>query len=607
MDSFSVDVGYINNPGSTTVTAYSASGAVLESSAIQQTGIVTVTVNQPGTASFTVGATSSEDAGFAVDNVSFLGYPGSPIGGNTTPNSANAPTVAEQGSAPNPSEHTTTCGAADPVNCATGYFFETDVDAAVPGRGVPLAFARTYDSASNYTPGRLGWGWQDSYNMSLDIYDVPVEGGDLGGQAAADAGGQAAANAGGGAGDAGAQVQGAKNGAAQLLDGVAVGGGETQTQRTVWVNQENGSTVTFTRQADGTYTAPSRVRASLVENPDGSFTFTRRPSQQSWTFDRNGRLTQQGTVDGYKTVLGYDDAGRLSKVSDPTGRSLVFGYTDSVNNVGATVAGTVITSVTDPAGRVTKYGYDEDGNLAKVTDAAGGVWGYGYNSSHLITSMTDPNGGVTTNVYDTRNRVVEQVSPAKQKTTWEYNGDPATDAGATNKVWGPHGDVTTHVYKNMQLVRLTRATDTDLQVSTSFSYDPTTLGMTSQVDALGRVTTHTYDARGNLTSTTDPGENTVAFTYDANDRQTSTTSPLGAVTKSSYDAAGRLLSATDAAGAVSTYEHGDTAHPEDITKVTDATGHSVRNTYAATGEVIATTSDIPGSTATRTWGFDIVG
>jgi Domain of unknown function (DUF6531) len=54
------------------------------------------------------------------------------------------PSLTEQGGSPNGSENSTTCGAGDPVNCATGAFWHEFTDASVPGRGVPLKFTRTY-------------------------------------------------------------------------------------------------------------------------------------------------------------------------------------------------------------------------------------------------------------------------------------------------------------------------------------------------------------------------------------------------------------------------------------------------------------------------------
>jgi hypothetical protein len=55
--------------------------------------------------------------------------------------------TSEQGGAPSPRGSKTTCNTDRPVNCATGTFWHTFRDFAVPGRGLPLALDRTYDSS----------------------------------------------------------------------------------------------------------------------------------------------------------------------------------------------------------------------------------------------------------------------------------------------------------------------------------------------------------------------------------------------------------------------------------------------------------------------------
>jgi hypothetical protein len=56
---------------------------------------------------------------------------------------------------------------ADPVNSATGNFFETQVDFAINGRGALLGFARGYNSTAAGITGPLGYGWQPNVGMFL--------------------------------------------------------------------------------------------------------------------------------------------------------------------------------------------------------------------------------------------------------------------------------------------------------------------------------------------------------------------------------------------------------------------------------------------------------
>lgn len=63
--------------------------------------------------------------------------------------------------------HNPTCSSGQPVNCASGDFWHTFVDAAIPGRGPALNLSRTYNSLSAATKGIFGYGWSSSYDMHL--------------------------------------------------------------------------------------------------------------------------------------------------------------------------------------------------------------------------------------------------------------------------------------------------------------------------------------------------------------------------------------------------------------------------------------------------------
>jgi YD repeat-containing protein len=154
-----------------------------------------------------------------------------------------------------------------PVNCATGEFWHTVADLAVPGRGIALDFARTYSSLGPTQSGPLGFGWTHSYNLSVAVDSASGN---------------------------------------------------------VTINEETGSQVTFTPTPSG-YQPPSRAIATLVKNGDGSYTFARWNGEQ-FLFNAAGQLVQESDRNGYKTTLAYNSIGALSSVTDPAGRSLTFSY-----------------------------------------------------------------------------------------------------------------------------------------------------------------------------------------------------------------------------------------------------------------------------------------
>jgi RHS repeat-associated protein len=432
------------------------------------------------------------------------------------------PTAAEQGGASNTTEKPTTCSTPRPVNCATGVFWHTFTDFSVPGRGVPLSFTRTYSSSRAAIDGPLGFGWTDSYNMSL----------------------------------------------------------ATDTSGNVTITQENGSAVPFASNGGGTFTPPPRVLATLVQNADGSYTFTRDTGQISYTFSASGQLTKISDLNGYTTTLAYT-GGNLTSVTDPAGRRLTFTYT-----------GSHIATVTDPMGRTMSFSYNGSGNLVKTTDALGRTWSFIYDSSHQMLTMTDPRGGATSNTYNPSGQVTAQTDPNGGTTTFSYTGDATTPAGGTTTLTDPNGNVTSYVYADLELMSVTYGAGTAQAATTSYTYDPATLGLTSVTDPNGNVTTHTYDSSGNLLSTTDSLGNITSYTYNSLNDLTSKTTPLGETTTYTYDSSGNLLSVTDPLGNTTSYSYSDSAHPGDVTAVTDPNSHVTRYTYDANGN-LATVSVSP--------------
>jgi RHS repeat-associated protein len=442
------------------------------------------------------------------------------------------PSAGEQGGPVNLSENPTTCSTARPVNCATGVFWHQFTDVAVPGRGMALNFSRTYSSSQASTDGPLGFGWTDSYDMSL----------------ATDASGDAT------------------------------------------ITQEDGSTVTFQPNGAGGFTAPPRVLATLTQNPDGSFTFVRDSNQTQYNFSATGQLTSEVDRNGYVTQLTYN-SGQLTAVTDSAGRQLAFTY-----------SGSHIATMTDPMGRAWSYAYDSSGNLASATDPAGRTWSFTYDPSHQLLTMTDPRGGVTTNTYNGSGQVTSQVDASGRTTTWSYAGDPTSTAGGTTTMTDPNGNVTTYQYSNLELMSVTNASGSPDAATTTYTYDPATLGVASVTDPNGNVTTSTYDLSGNLLSTTNPLGNTTSYSYNSFNEVLSRTNALGNTTSYNFDGSGNLLTATDALGNTTTYAYGDSAHPGDVTSVTDPNGNVTSYTYDSDGDVTSA-SDSPSSGVTDTTAY----
>ena len=237
----------------------------------------------------------------------------------------------------------------DPVNMLTGNLTHNETDLSIKGRGLPILFARWYNSGDP-KDGPLGFGWTHSFNHQIKLYGV--EGGvakvswlnGSGGEAWFSTTGQAS-------GDITRGVTLTNSGGVNVQFTRVSGGADDGKFR---IRERNGLVYLFasTTGPNVTPTASSAVVARLL-----SIT------------DRNGNTL----------TLNYSGS-QLTSVSDSLGRTvLTFTWT-----------GNHISQVADYSGRVVKYAYtDGNGNLNQVTDAANQVHGYSYYTASDGTKLAN--------------------------------------------------------------------------------------------------------------------------------------------------------------------------------------------------------------------------
>jgi RHS repeat-associated protein len=460
------------------------------------------------------------------------------------------PDVSETAGA-NPSEphaRDTQSDAGDPVNTLTGNFNVMLPDVAVAGRGPGLAAARSYNSSQAAVDGPFGFGWAWTYGPTL-AYD-PVAG-------------------------------------------------------TATITQESGAHVTFTANGSGDWDAESRVVATLAHNGDGTWTLV-RGSTDTLTFDPAGRLTSVADLNGETTTVSYDGAGHATTVANSSGRSLSIGWT-----------GSHITSITDgstPA-RTVSYGYNSAGELVSVTDVGGGSFAFGYDAGHRLVTLRDPNqasaspAAVMANTYDSAGRVVAQANRAGKTTVFDYTSIP----GAT-KVTDPDGHVTVDYYQNGLRIQTIRGYGTTSAATWQFEYDPVSLGVTKVTDPEGHVTTAVYDGSGNVLSTTDALGHVTTATYNGFNQPLTTTVGSGSeqvTTTYTYDSRGNptaistpLNGSTPATSRTVGFAYSNSAHPGELSTVTDPRGKISTYTYNTAGDRVAVVDPTGDKT---TWTTNAVG
>ena len=528
----------------------------------------------------------------------------------------------------------------DPVDCASGNYFETHADISIGGRGPGLKLARTYNSLTPATAGFFGYGWSSTIDEHLVV---------------------------------------------------------SSQDQSVTITLDDGSQLVATSTGGGNYTVPAYADSTLHQNGDGTFTFVEH-ARTTFTFSSAGALLSISDTNGYRTTLNYA-SGALTSISDTSGRSItvalsggrITSATDPLNRTttyGYDSSGN-LAQVFDPLGRTTTYTYDTSHRMLTRTDSNGGVSTNTYDSNGRIQTQKDPAGltdayaytgdafstaGGTTLITDPHgvqefqqyeNGFLAQLTKAyntPRAATWTYTYDPNTfgllsvtdpnghvtkhtydSAGNELTTTDALGNVTSTTYNGLNLPLTTTTPDSE---TTTTSYDAAGNVLTTR-DPLGHTTTYTYGDSshpGEVTATTDADRRVVTFTHDAaGDVSSVTTSPSSGVTNTArfsydtdgeaicvtspsqtaagtvcpsaaaqhvagtstttYDADGEATSATDALGHISTVNYDNAGNK---TQQTDPAGHVTRFGYDADNRLVSTTAGFDGpNPSTTTNSYDI--
>ena len=372
----------------------------------------------------------------------------------------------------------------------------------------------------------------------------------------------------------------------------AIGGGTAPAGLLKSETDERGTLTTYRYDSKGNL-RESTDRAGLVT---------------AYAFDELGRVTSStsyasGYPSGLTTTFALDQLGNIVKAVDPASTNSVTGKVhrrqvvvtyDAASNVSAQTESDTGGSTSPDPSRTTSYTYDAADRLLSVTDPEGGVSAQEFDLAGNVSASVDARGTRTEYTYEARNLPTKAIVKAAATSEGAPGAHDVTLGVATYDAGGRRDSMTD-----------ARGAKTAIGYNAANQMTGKTLVGYHNLDGSTRdmpIESHTYDAAGHVTSTTNGGTRTEQFTYDAANRLVATVLDPGGLNRTmsyTYDATGNVTSRalSDGARTEETRSAFDTANRMTSTTVENgAADPTTTYSYDNRGVMLSTT-DARGNAA----------
>jgi RHS repeat-associated protein len=249
------------------------------------------------------------------------------------------------------------------------------------------------------------------------------------------------------------------------------------------------------------------------------------------TYDANGNVLTVTDPNNNTTTNTYDVCNRLLTSANGRGDVTTYHYDDPGKK------GLLCWKENGNHGRTT-YTYTARDEISVITYPDNTTEGFTYDANGNIATRTDGNNRTNTYTYDKRNRLTNVAHPGVGSVVVTTPITHAYDAaGRMITMTDYMGTTTLNYYNNNLLQQFISPRGT-----VTYNYDNANRVTSRTLQGVGSWT-YTYNPNGNqLTSTTNPYNETTTFTYDTVGRLSTRTSANGIVKSLSYDALGRVNS-----------------------------------------------------------------
>lgn len=353
-----------------------------------------------------------------------------------------------------------------PINTRTGGYDYTVSDIAISTSAGSLAFQREYTSHSIANPTLLSPGWTHNHDTRLIFPPNP--------------------------------------------DGQP---------DTVLFKAHTANKYLFKINEDGTYSAYPGLCATLEESQDRYI--LNDSGQKTYTFDSSGKLLSYTDAEGHIWDYVYYTNGKLDRINAEGGAYYLSLQYDTQGRV---------SRVSDHTGRFVEYNYDTNGNLTSTDDVLGQTWTYEYHPTleHFLTRIAAPN-----------NVTVERTEYYSDGKAWkQFDGEEnlvvelTYNTDGTTTIIDALGNTSTHTYDGRgTLVTQENAAGVEQGKQYDFNFRPETIS-----DGNKNVTNLIWSSDGgNLTKIIDATLGETNITYGTLNNPTSIIDPLNYETKYFYN------------------------------------------------------------------------
>lgn len=262
----------------------------------------------------------------------------------------------------------------------------------------------------------------------------------------------------------------------------------------------------------------------------------------TYLLNESGQVEKEMRTNGAIWTNEYDTFGRLVAKTGPHGETTRYTYDGHGN----------IETITEPGEAITKFEYDEYHQPTSVTQADGSRWQLEYERGTL-TAITDPCGAKTVYVLDAENEIREFLTPTGNRITIEH--DPAW---LEERYADEYGLIVAYRYdQRLNVVAIYHAHGLDKRLEYDVAGEPIAMiesdgamrkvtrdedgQVTRYTDANGHTIKYDYSPYGDVVRVTDANGHAYQFSWDTEGRLVSITNPKGEKAAYAYDAVGNLI------------------------------------------------------------------